>query len=260
MASAEHSAWDALWDEDESENDTGEDEKSEEKHEIGISYDNRIGLDPISEGRASFPRGSLPFPLLSIGPYSSTGNELNGVQASSPREDPLGTPSLTTLFNSSGGSSSTPIGPVGAVPASSLTPGSRGLHHRKPSVPRLGMLQNAQDLVSSIATAPVGSPLRRGTVPNLHSARPSDVRRVSLPVGLYDPHSVGTTFWKGGTGVSPHDGLINSAAGGGTGSGGETRGLKARANSLKRVLGNLPGPKQILQGEQAWTALLSSMK
>lgn len=245
---AGHETWDASWCPDDDEDDVGEGDV-EEKTEVRVGS-NRTGLERMPTGRASLPLESLPLPYLSVGPYIPSGDFSGESPVRHPFQDTVVTPSTSHPPNSNGVAERTATPKAVAMAAGSApgTPGQRGLHHRKPSIPRLGMLQNAQDIVSSAAIAPAASPRRRATESDLPSARRSDVRQKgSHPADHLDSSTTGA-FWEAGWDETSDARWAKGGTPAGA-AGGEGRSLRARAHSLKRVLGNLPGPKQILQGE-----------
>lgn len=247
--SLRHDEWNTRWDEDDVNNGVAEDGHDE----VGNAIDEVIGTDvklPTSSPGLIASR-SMPASLVTSGPCKSSRKVSDEGLLRSSDQGTLRTPARTSTRTQLGDppirSGSTPNFHRKAM-ATSGTPGQRSLHHHKPSIPRLGMLQSAQDLASSGAVSSVVSPRRRTTEPNIHTASESAFRTIeSLPTYRADPANA-TTSGEAGKGRIPHRGQLNGGVVEGC-SGGEYRSLKARANSLKRVLGNLPGPRQILHGE-----------
>lgn len=300
IASTRQGMWDSLWDQDdfsdkaaadESDSEKEEkDEEAEEKHEETPEMERDADNTATTDG--GFTRPPLlhqaPLPLLSAGPYPSF--TLGGSPATYstsksgagyPSREGSTTTSTTTasLFahpNRMRDTLTTPGNAAGetvaatATAAAATTPSSRGAHHqRKMSVPRLGMLQSAQNLASSAsatgispgqarsfsrrenansvllasngdagddpASGSVAGSGWRAAIPRLPGSRP--------PVSLWDVENGESHLRRSREG--------DKGAGAGDG---ELKGLKATASatatSFKRAFGNLPGPKQILQGEK----------
>lgn len=216
-----------------------------------------------------------------------------------------GSTSSTVLLSSSTATTPHPVGAAAGGVGANVPPGrsvsSNGgeatAHHHYPvqqhhhrhgrkasmQVPRLGMLQSAQDLIASSAGTTTAATRTPGTTPLMNDfnrrASDSDVTRVAkstTPRALGDLTSAAevanfppapTTGWRAalprlsltGPPSFPWESSRNETpmersrewAGGATANGeGETRGLKATAKTLKRKMFNLPGPKHILQGER----------
>lgn len=249
IVSVKHDEWNTRWDDDSVENDVAEDGHDEE----GNSIDKVIGtdVDQPTSSPALIASRSMPASLVTSCPCKSPRKVSDEGLLRSSDQGALRTPAQTSTRAQPGD----PPARFGSTPnfhrkamASSGTPGQRSLHHRKPSVPRLGMLQNAQDLASSGAVSSIVSPRRRTTEPNIQMVSESAFRPMeSSSTGHADPADV-TTSGEAAKSRLPHGGHLNSGVVEGC-TGGEYRSLKARANSLKRVLGNLPGPRRILHGE-----------
>lgn len=270
----------------------------EEKREITVESRTMYSKDPrLTPGRTTSPRGgpkagipriigtpplrriaSTPLPL-SAGRHSFGRHQGRQVQdgersqqTSAIVQDHRDIHLLQTINLSPKSLTTTSGGGGGVLKRSTTVP--RPSHHRKNSVPRLGMLQSAQDLASAANGAGIGGvgdlPSKCGredstgsrgdqgaATRSSHQGEGRDEsknaeRPFLPPLSLTGPS---VPFWEGLQGEGLTGRMGNGARGGGGGGGGgwvsvggvaeEARKLRARANSF---IGRLPGPKKIMQG------------